>query len=49
MNWWGNQGVGSFVFLLENIPSLSLLYIHSFICHSVGQRIRTGKINLFVV
>ena len=49
MNWWGIQGGGVICFSRENVSSLSLLYLFIlfFICRSVGQRLRTGKINLF--
>ena len=49
MNWWGIQGGWGHLCSFENISSLPLLYlfIFSFICRSVGQCLRTGKINLF--
>ena len=43
----GFKGVGSSVFLLKTFLVYIYLFILSFICRSVSQRLRTGKINLF--
>ena len=49
MNCWGFKGVGSSVFLLKTFLVYHYyIFIHFFfISRSGGQRLSTGKINLF--